>query len=1323
MGKKQAQSSYLHQACMRQQMVTTPEALLRDKEAKIKVSLQMLPYLADHGFQELVVLPGSFYIEAAIFLHSTLFGNISSILKNVTFENPVIFSGEDTIIKAKVKDRGNNCVVYEFFEASAENISSENKGQYFAKIEMGTNQTTDPVKLREEFSIEDFQAQSSSTIFSNEFYKKLRSNGNQFGPHFQNLSAVWISGDQALGKLSFSKHKDETIQHFLPPTLVDSLIQLLSAFIIHKGKTFILRAIENIEILDNKFPDKLWAHSTLLSDVEKNDIGYSGDVRLFDDFGNTYLKLFGVSFTYLDRFENEIEEAASKANICIASTFTAEPIENPLNFWSNYFNLTTNIRFAPYNQVFQQLLDPQSIFMKNNEGVNIILLDIGDWAENGKPKIFNVRRNNLEEIFRNKSRHILPNNLEIVHLNRYETDYVYKEIFEDKCYLRHGISINDGDTVIDIGANIGLFSLFVNQYCKNPKIYAFEPSPDVYDLLKANCDAYGQNIKTFNCGVSDRQKTAQFTFYENSSVFSSFYADEKGDREAIRAVVRNMLKSEISEELGALEKYVEELTSERLKSKSCECQLISVSDIIKENDIEKINLLKIDAEKSELDIVNGIEDADWIKIDQIVIEIHDKTQKSVNLIESILRQKGYHCALEQEKLLTNSGFYNIYALRKERIKNSDNRAHHVGERENALQRSTEEFCTAIESFMKKSNIPMVVGICPRTTNAEKDSILSVILNQTEENLLSAVSKIPNVYTIDSNDFINRYPVDEVFDRDSYELGHIPYTSEFYASIGTTVFRMFFNLINKPYKVIALDCDNTLWKGVSGEDGAEGIKLSPPFLELQNFIVEQMKAGMLICLCSKNNEEDVFDVFDKRDDMKLKREHLVSWRTNWNMKSENLKSLAKELNLGLDSFIFIDDNPVECADIKINCPEVLTLQLPQNDERIPAFLKNVWVFDHIQMTAEDKKRTKMYRENVQREKYREQSLSLSEFLDGLKLNIDISVPAEDQMSRVSQLTYRTNQFNLTTIRRSENEIKKLLENENYRCQVAKVKDRFGDYGLVGVLLYEIGNDYYKTDTFLLSCRVLGRGVEHKMLSELGKSAKEDGKKYIRIKYVSTEKNQPAFKFIKSIGAQYKTELDDGYLFTFTNEKLANLKYEPDLRHQPDDKTSIDKADKNRNKQQSGIASLPDLMQKIGDEIFNIDLIVENIEKYRVERNSNYTDDYIEPGSDLEINLSNIWQKVLGKRKIGINDNFFEASGTSLKAVQVIATIKKELKLSLSIVSLFECPTIRLLSKKINDLKSKKGNKDHALKAIERGSKRKKARIVRKKVNAMIREENK
>ena len=136
----------------------------------------------------------------------------------------------------------------------------------------------------------------------------------------------------------------------------------------------------------------------------------------------------------------------------------------------------------------------------------------------------------------------MPNGLEIVHLNQYETDYVYKEIFEDQCYLRHGIRLQDGDTVVDIGANIGLFSLFVMSRCKNPTDLRFEPAPVVYDLLKANCDAYGSNVLALNVGVSDKPKTATFTFYEKSSVFSGFYSDEAEDREAIQAVVRNMLQ-------------------------------------------------------------------------------------------------------------------------------------------------------------------------------------------------------------------------------------------------------------------------------------------------------------------------------------------------------------------------------------------------------------------------------------------------------------------------------------------------------------------------------------------------------------------------------------------------------------------------------------------------------------------------------------------------------------------------------------------------------------------------------------------------------------
>ena len=189
----------------------------------------------------------------------------------------------------------------------------------------------------------------------------------------------------------------------------------------------------------------------------------------------------------------------------------------------------------------------------------------------------------------------------------------------------------------------------------------------------------------------------------------------------------------------------------------------------------------------------------------------------------------------------------------------------------------------------------------------------------ENKLFLDIGDISNVYFLKSQSFAQNYFVKDYYDPHGNELGHIPYTNEYFTSLGTLLFRNIFSLKNTRYKVIALDCDNTLWKGVCGEDGVSGIEITEGHKELQKFMVAQINAGMIICLCSKNNEEDVFEVFDKREDMILKRENLVSWRINWNLKSENLKALAKELNLGLDSFIFLDDNPVECSEVKINCP--------------------------------------------------------------------------------------------------------------------------------------------------------------------------------------------------------------------------------------------------------------------------------------------------------------------------------------------------------------------------------------------------------------------
>lgn len=300
----------------------------------------------------------------------------------------------------------------------------------------------------------------------------------------------------------------------------------------------------------------------------------------------------------------------------------------------------------------------------------------------------------------------------------------------------------------------------------------------------------------------------------------------------------------------------------------------------------------------------------------------------------------------------------------------------------------------------------------------------------------------------------------------------------------------------------LDCDETLWRGVCTEDGPLGLSIDAPHQALQVFMVARQQAGMLLCLCSKNREADVFSVFEQRTDMPLKREHLVSWRINWRPKSENLKSLAEELDLGLSSFIFLDDSPLECAEVRAHCPAVTTLQLPGDSDRIPQFLDYVWAFDQLKTTREDQQRTSYYQQNLQRDCWRREALTFADFLAGLELKIEISAMTASQLPRVSQLTQRTNQFNFTTIRRTEAEVRHVCESGPLESLVVKVKDRFGDYGLVGVILFESLADTIRVDTFLLSCRALGRGVKHRMLVHLGQIAAERQLKSIEIPYIPT-----------------------------------------------------------------------------------------------------------------------------------------------------------------------------------------------------------------------------
>ncbi|MEY3866260.1 MAG: hypothetical protein RLZZ338_151 [Cyanobacteriota bacterium] len=248
----------------------------------------------------------------------------------------------------------------------------------------------------------------------------------------------------------------------------------------------------------------------------------------------------------------------------------------------------------------------------------------------------------------------LANGMTIVHQNKSETDFVYQEIFQERCYLKHGITLNDGDSVIDVGANIGLFTLFVAHQCKNAKIYAFEPLPPLYEKLRLNVELYGVNAQVFQLGISQESRQATFTYYPHNTVVSGQYADAEQERETVKTFLLNQEQEFVTGE------NIDQWLEERLKGEQFTCELTSLSEMIRKLQIERIDLLKVDAEKSEGDVLAGIAAEDWKKIKQLVIEVHD-IEGRLQSIQEMLIERGYTLVIEQDKLLENTNLYSVYA--------------------------------------------------------------------------------------------------------------------------------------------------------------------------------------------------------------------------------------------------------------------------------------------------------------------------------------------------------------------------------------------------------------------------------------------------------------------------------------------------------------------------------------------------------------------------------------------------------------------------------------------------------------------------------------
>lgn len=313
------------------------------------------------------------------------------------------------------------------------------------------------------------------------------------------------------------------------------------------------------------------------------------------------------------------------------------------------------------------------------------------------------------------------------------------------------------------------------------------------------------------------------------------------------------------------------------------------------------------------------------------------------------------------------------------------------------------------------------------------------------------------------------------------------------------------------KVLVLDLDNTLWGGVVGEDGVGGIKIGPPsaegeaYQELQDYAKELQQRGVLLAVCSKNNEADALLPFEQHEAMRLRRNDFVAFVANWTDKATNLAAMAEDLSLGLDSFVFLDDNPLERALMRRHCPAVIVPEGGPTPWQMLSALRRGQYFESLTLTREDLERHQSYRANVERRKVEKNSASLEEFLAGLEMVAENGAVDAATLSRVTQLINKTNQFNLTTRRYTEEQVRAMATSPRWWTRWFRLADKFGDYGLIGVMLAEKNEGCWRLDTWLMSCRVLGRQVEEHMIAVATRAAAAEGAKELRGEYLPTPKN--------------------------------------------------------------------------------------------------------------------------------------------------------------------------------------------------------------------------
>ncbi len=385
-----------------------------------------------------------------------------------------------------------------------------------------------------------------------------------------------------------------------------------------------------------------------------------------------------------------------------------------------------------------------------------------------------------------------------------------------------------------------------------------------------------------------------------------------------------------------------------------------------------------------------------------------------------------------------------------------------------------------------------------------------------------------VHLLDYDNLVARAGRERWFDPQKWVTARLPIAGDCLMHLVDEWVRYLVPVMGRQAKCLVCDLDNTMWGGVVGEDGLAGIKLGDDYpgaayTEFQRALLDMVRRGIILAICSKNNETDALEAIEHHPEMLLRSKDFAAKRINWSDKSRSLREIAAELNIGLDSLVFVDDNPVECELIREVVPEVTVLDVdPKHPFGHAAAIRDCPLFERLEVSNEDRKRNAMYAAQTERVQLQTSAATLEDYYRSLEMVATFGLVNDVTRARVAQLTQKTNQLNMTSRRYSEQQITGFAADPATRVYWTQVADRFGDNGIVGVMIVRSVDDVWQLDTFLMSCRVIGRTIETAMLGLLAGHARDAGATHLVGDFVPTAKNAPAEDIYRTHGFELTSQ---------------------------------------------------------------------------------------------------------------------------------------------------------------------------------------------------------